>query len=45
MIGIATSVASFSYNGNGSTVYFGEETPDAKRHIGCAVLGAGIPGG
>lgn len=40
MIGMATSVAIFAYNGYGSAVYFGEETPDAKRHIARAVLWA-----
>jgi len=40
MIGMATSVAIFSYNGFGAAVYFGEETHDAKRHIARAILWA-----
>jgi amino acid transporter len=40
MIGMATSVAIFAYNGYGSAVYFGEETPDARRHIARAILWA-----
>ena len=38
MIGLATSVAIFSYNGYGSAVYFGEETHDAHRHVARAIL-------
>jgi amino acid transporter len=40
MIGLATSVAIFSYNGYGSAVYFGEETHDAHRGIARAILWA-----
>ena len=39
-IGLATSVAIFSYNGYGQAVYFGEETQDAPRHIARAILWA-----
>jgi len=38
MIGLATSVALFSYNGYGSAVFFGEETHDARRQVARAVL-------
>jgi amino acid transporter len=38
MIGLATSVAIFAYNGYGSAVYFGEETHDAPRHVARAIL-------
>jgi amino acid transporter len=40
LIGAATAVAIFSYNGYGSAVYFGEETKDAHRGIARAVLWA-----
>ncbi|WP_342629434.1 APC family permease [Nguyenibacter vanlangensis] len=40
MIGMATSVALFAYNGYGAAVYFGEETHDAGRHIARAVMWA-----
>ncbi|MGH9059425.1 MAG: APC family permease, partial [Acidimicrobiales bacterium] len=40
LIGAATAVAIFSYNGYGSAVYFGEETQDAHRGIARAVLWA-----
>jgi amino acid transporter len=40
MIGMATSVAIFAYNGYGTAVYFGEETEDAERHVARAVLWA-----
>lgn len=40
VIGAATAVAIFSYNGYGSAVYFGEETKDAHRGIAKAVLWA-----
>jgi len=39
-IGIATSIAIFSYNGYGSAVFFGEETHDAHRGIARAILWA-----
>jgi amino acid transporter len=38
MIGLATSVAIFAYNGYGSAVYFGEETHDAPKHVAQAIL-------
>jgi amino acid transporter len=40
MIGLATSVAVFAYNGYGNAVYFGEETYDAPRSIARAILWA-----
>jgi amino acid transporter len=40
VIGAATAVAIFSYNGYGSAVYFGEETKDAHRGIARAILWA-----
>jgi amino acid transporter len=40
LIGAATAVAIFSYNGYGSAVYFGEETRDARRSIAKAILWA-----
>jgi amino acid transporter len=40
VIGAATAVAIFSYNGYGSAVYFGEETQDAHRGIARTVLWA-----
>ena len=40
VIGMATSVAVFAYNGYGTSVYFGEETHDAPRHVARAVLWA-----
>jgi amino acid transporter len=40
VIGIATSIAIFSYNGYGSAVFFGEETHDAHRGIARAILWA-----
>jgi amino acid transporter len=40
LIGLATSVAIFAYNGYGQAVYFGEETQDAPRHIARAILWA-----
>lgn len=40
LIGAATAVAIFSYNGYGSAVYFGEETQDANRGIARAILWA-----
>ncbi|WP_217370188.1 APC family permease [Nonomuraea antri] len=40
LIGAATAVAIFSYNGYGSAVYFGEETKDAPRAIARTVLWA-----
>jgi len=38
LIGLATSVAIFAYNGYGTAVYLGEETHDAPRHIARAIL-------
>ena len=38
MIGMATSVAIFAYNGYGTAIYFGEETHDAPKHVARAVL-------
>lgn len=38
VIGLATSVAIFAYNGYGQALYFGEETHDAKKHIVRTVL-------
>jgi amino acid transporter len=40
VIGAATAVAIFSYNGYGSAVYFGEETKDAHRGIARVILWA-----
>ncbi|MFC4909784.1 APC family permease [Actinomadura gamaensis] len=40
LIGAATAVAIFAYNGYGSAVYFGEETHDAHRSIARAILWA-----
>jgi amino acid transporter len=40
VIGAATAVAIFSYNGYGSAVYFGEETQDAHRGIARTILWA-----
>jgi amino acid transporter len=40
LIGIATSVAIFAYNGYGGAVCFGEETHDAHRNIATAILWA-----
>lgn len=40
MIGMATAIAVFAYNGYGTAVYFGEETHDAPRHVARAVLWA-----
>lgn len=38
LIGLATSVAIFAYNGYGNAVYLGEETHDAPKHIARAIL-------
>ncbi len=38
LIGLATSVAIFAYNGYGTAVYLGEETHDAPKHIARAIL-------
>ena len=38
MIGLATAVAVFAYNGFGSTVYFGEEMKDAPRRVARTIL-------
>ncbi|HWG98138.1 MAG TPA: APC family permease [Pilimelia sp.] len=40
MIGAATAVAIFAYNGYGSAVYLGEETRGARRGIAGAILWA-----
>lgn len=40
LIGAATAVAIFSYNGYGSAVYFGEETRNARHNIARAILWA-----
>ncbi|MER6512258.1 APC family permease [Nonomuraea sp. NPDC001636] len=40
LIGAATAVAIFSYNGYGSAVYFGEEVHDAPKSIAKTVLWA-----
>lgn len=40
VIGAATAVAIFSYNGYGSAVYFGEETQDAHRGIARTIMWA-----
>ncbi len=40
LIGIATSIAIFAYNGYGGAVCFGEETLDANRNIARAILWA-----
>ena len=40
LIGVATSVAIFAYNGYGSAVTLGEETHDAHRSIARAILWA-----
>jgi amino acid transporter len=38
MIGLATAVAIFAYNGFGSTVYFGEEVHGAPRRVARTIL-------
>jgi amino acid transporter len=38
LIGLATSVAIFAYNGYGTAVYLGEETHDAPKHIARAIM-------
>ena len=40
LMGLATSVAIFAYNGYGNAVYLGEETHDAPRQIARAILWA-----
>ena len=40
MIGVATSLAIFAYNGYGGAVYFGEEMIDAPRRVARTVLWA-----
>ena len=40
MIGLATSVAIFAYNGYGAAVYFAEETHEAPRVVARAILWA-----
>ena len=44
LIGLATAVAIFSYNGYGAAVYFGEETLDASRGVAQAILWSLIVG-
>lgn len=44
MIGLATSVAIFVFNGYGNAVYLGEETHDAQKHIAKAIIGSLIIG-
>jgi amino acid transporter len=38
IIGLATSVAIFVYNGYGNAVYLGEETHDAPRRVASAIM-------
>jgi amino acid transporter len=40
LIGLATSVAIWAYNGYGSAVYLGEEMHDAPKHVAHAILWA-----
>lgn len=40
LIGSAMVVSIFAYNGYGSTIYLGEETHDARRNMGRAILWA-----
>lgn len=38
MLGLATVVANFAYNGYGNAVYLGEEIHDAPHHLGRTIL-------
>src|SRR5262249_17884609 len=38
VIGLATVIAVFAYNGYGNAVYLGEETHDAPKHIAHTIL-------
>jgi len=38
MLGLATVVANFAYNGFGNAVYLGEEMHEASRHMGRAIM-------
>jgi amino acid transporter len=40
MIGMATSISIYAYNGYSAAVYFGEETHQPERHVAHAVLWA-----